>query len=200
MANSRLCSIPDCGKPHDSHGFCRPHYARWKRHGNPLAGRQTSPGEPKAHYQNVVLAYEGEDCLVWPYYGAGNGAYALIYWGGKLQLVHRLVCEAINGPAPTSGHQAAHLCGNGHLGCVSPRHLTWKTKSENQMDKLTHGTMAHGDRNAKSKLTADSVCQIRQLSGRLSQRELGKMFGVSQTAIGSVLRGKTWSHVPDANC
>jgi len=39
MATSRVCSIPDCGKPHRAHGWCVLHYKRWLRHGDPCAGR-----------------------------------------------------------------------------------------------------------------------------------------------------------------
>lgn len=38
MANPKLCSIPDCGKPAYGHGWCSAHYSRWYRHGDPLAG------------------------------------------------------------------------------------------------------------------------------------------------------------------
>ncbi|MGH3614418.1 MAG: hypothetical protein ACRDRK_17880 [Pseudonocardia sp.] len=33
----RLCAIPGCGRPHLARGWCRPHYVRWQRHGDPLA-------------------------------------------------------------------------------------------------------------------------------------------------------------------
>lgn len=38
MANTRLCSIPDCGKPVyiKSRGWCKAHYSRWQKYGDPL--------------------------------------------------------------------------------------------------------------------------------------------------------------------
>lgn len=39
MATLRICSIPDCDKPAKQKGWCWSHYARWHRHGDPLAGR-----------------------------------------------------------------------------------------------------------------------------------------------------------------
>lgn len=36
MANA-TCSIDDCEKPVKGWGWCRAHYERWKRHGDPLA-------------------------------------------------------------------------------------------------------------------------------------------------------------------
>jgi len=35
----KQCSIDGCNKTHKSRGYCRSHYERWQRHGNPLAGR-----------------------------------------------------------------------------------------------------------------------------------------------------------------
>lgn len=32
------CSIPDCPRPRAARGWCRPHWKRWSRHGDPLAG------------------------------------------------------------------------------------------------------------------------------------------------------------------
>ncbi|QZT60932.1 hypothetical protein [Mycolicibacterium austroafricanum] len=34
-ASTRLCSIPERGRPHDARGWCRTHYTRWQRHGDP---------------------------------------------------------------------------------------------------------------------------------------------------------------------
>lgn len=36
MAITRICSIPDCGKPHKGRGFCGTHLLRLRTHGDPL--------------------------------------------------------------------------------------------------------------------------------------------------------------------
>jgi len=33
--SQRTCSIERCGKPHNSHGWCKEHYDRYLRHGDP---------------------------------------------------------------------------------------------------------------------------------------------------------------------
>ena len=33
----RACVVPDCGRAHYGHGYCRAHHARWLRHGDPRA-------------------------------------------------------------------------------------------------------------------------------------------------------------------
>lgn len=32
----RICSVEGCDLPHDARGWCRVHYGRWRRHGDPL--------------------------------------------------------------------------------------------------------------------------------------------------------------------
>ena len=31
------CTLSGCVRPHHAHGYCRPHYVRWQRHGDPRA-------------------------------------------------------------------------------------------------------------------------------------------------------------------
>lgn len=192
MATSRLCSIPDCGKPHRCKGYCVAHYQRFRLYGDPLAGgaerrpqsheceiegcggspigrnlcarhygkwlrygtpfggtsMKTPRGALSTFIQQVVLTYQGEECLLWPYSTAGNG-YGAFYQNGRTTYVHRFVCAEVNGPAPTPKHQVAHSCGKGHLGCVAPSHLRWATKKENEHDKFLHGTRVPSIRSSK---------------------------------------------------
>ena len=40
-----ICTLDNCREPHEAKGYCANHYRRWKRWGDPYAGRQsTSPG------------------------------------------------------------------------------------------------------------------------------------------------------------
>jgi hypothetical protein len=56
--------------------------------------------------------------------------------------VHRMVCEAFHGPAPTLTHHAAHWDGNRKNNI--PNNLRWATCSENHADKIRHGTTNRG--------------------------------------------------------
>jgi hypothetical protein len=194
MANSnRICSIPDCGKPHRARGFCFMHYQRHRDHGDPLAGRVPN-GEALKFYSEVVLRHDGLDCLIWPFNMNPNG-YGSMDVNGKKRIVSRLLCEDVNGPPPTPEHEAAHSCGKGHLGCVTKGHLAWKTSKENKADMLTHGTINRGTRNGQSKLTEDQAREILSLKGKNTVRELSSQFGVSPMVVSRIQNGKSWAWI-----
>jgi len=129
----------------------------------------------------------GDDCLIWPF--GGNNGYGTFSLNGKQYYAHRFMCELVHGPAPEGNYHAAHSCGRGHLGCVHPHHLSWKTVSQNQFDRAQHGTQNAGK---YGKLTDKQAAEIRALRGAMPQREIAAMFGVSRSTISWVMTGKTW--------
>lgn len=133
------CTVSGCGKKVIARGWCLSHYSRWINNGDPLGGR-IPHGETQRFYEVSVRSFVGQDCLIWPY-GRSVSGYGLAVVDGKGRYVHRLACAHINGPPPTPKHQAAHSCGNGHLGCCNPRHLRWATTKENSKDRELHGTL-----------------------------------------------------------
>lgn len=191
MATQSICKIDDCDKPVYGHAMCKSHWRKWRKEQGP-AGTQPARGELQEYLEQVVLTCISEECLIWPYSGNGRG-YGKITYGDKRQYVHRLVCEIVNGPAPSPRHQAAHGCGKGHLGCVNPRHISWLTPEENQADKLRHGTHQLGEQNAMSKLTPDDIKKIRALRGEKTQAEIGRMFGIHQVQVSRIHRKARWS-------
>lgn len=153
--------------------------------------KAAKPGEPTRYLCEVIINQESDECLIWPYARNGDG-YGFVKIQGKLSLAHRAVCKIVHGEPPSLRHQAAHSCGNGHLGCVNKRHLSWKTAAENNADKIDHGTHCLGHRNGKAKLTLDQVAEIKSLAGEKSQYAIAAMYGVSQFAIARVLRGVSY--------
>jgi hypothetical protein len=174
-------------------GYCRVHYNRIRRYGDPKAG-PTFNGEPAEYFLNSVVPYTGAGCLFWPYGKDGDG-YGAVRIDGKQRIVSRLTCELKNGPPPTPKHEAAHSCGNGHLGCVNPHHLSWKTSAENQADKTKHGTLPQGERHGSAKINDNQAREIIGLKGILPRSEIAKRYGLSPVTIGDIHRGKTWRNV-----
>lgn len=193
MATKRICSIPECGKPHNSKGFCVKHYKRLCRYGDALGG-STEKGDPLKFYNDIVLKYDGEECLTWPY-ALNRDGYGAMTIDGKTSAVSRFLCEDFNGKAPSSKHVAAHECGNGHLECVSKRHISWKTQAENQADRILHGTHSRGERNSNSKLTEQQVKEILSLEGKETRRVIADRYGVTPAAIYCIHARLNWRWV-----
>ncbi|MGY2995487.1 hypothetical protein ACVWWD_004294 [Mesorhizobium sp. URHB0026] len=187
------CSIEGCGRPISVklRGWCEAHYSRWRRYGDPLAG-VTPNGEPQRFYNEVVLTFTGSDCLTWPY-GRDSHGYGRMKRNGRPTLVSRIVCEEVHGAPPSPSHEAAHSCGNGHLGCVASGHLSWKTTKENAADRIVHGTHRSGERHGRAKLTESDVHKIRALKNvAVTQLETAKRFGVSRATVWSIQNGQNW--------
>lgn len=181
MANSRLCSIPGCGKPHHSNNYCRNHNARRRDHGDPLGGK-AAPGEP----MNWIIAHQnhqGDECLIWPYARTDKG-YAKYQNRGAYQVM----CEIAHGPRPSPEHESAHSCGKGPFACVHPQHLRWATRQENQSDRVEHGTLPVGEEWYNARLTSAEIAEIRNLGGQMRQVDIANMFGTSQSHVGRILR------------
>jgi hypothetical protein len=185
------CSISACCKPPYTKGYCRAHYARLLRHGDPLGGR-TSPGELLRWVHDVALHHTGDECLAWPFCKDEHG-YGRLWVSGKHVKATRYVCAIVNGPAPTGEHEAAHSCGKGHDGCIAPVHLEWKTPVENAADKLLHGTHNRGERCGTAKLTEPEAREILSLRGIESRRNLAERFMVSRATIGDIHTVRSWA-------
>lgn len=104
--------------------------------------------------------------------------------------IHRAVCELFNG-TPPAGYQCRHLDGNHTNNAAS--NLKWGTPTENNADKIIHGTDNSGERNSRSKLNWEAVKEIRnRVANGESQRSMCKIFNVSPMTISRVVRKELW--------
>lgn len=195
-ANFKPCSVFGCnGNSHwradGKRGWCARHYARWRAHGDPTAGR-TDIGLPARFLDEVALCFNGFSCLEWPF-GKSNNGYGTIRINRRKHFVHRLVCERVHGPAPANA-DAAHACGN--RSCVNPSHLRWATRQENMMDAQAHGTILGVNRGKRVKLRAEDIPAIRsKLSQGVSVAIIAAAYRVSEGCIYSIRSGKNWRWV-----
>lgn len=195
MATRGLCAVDGCGKPHYGASYCRNHHHRWKKHSSPVAG-PTANGEPLRWLQSKV-DWPTDECLIWPFARrAGNLApYGVLNFAGRREYAHRLMCIMAHGEPPPERPEAAHSCGNGHGGCVNPRHLRWDDKAGNAADRAKHGTENIGERNGQAKLTAVQVREIRALERREPQRVTAARFGISRQTVSDIRIGRRWPSV-----
>src|SRR6188508_309245 len=136
--------------------------------------------------------YEGDgDCLPYPYHRDIDGYPTPLYIKKVAIRPNRLMCELKNGPAPSPIHLVAHSCGKGHLGCINPNHMSWKTPKENSADMVLHGTSPVGEKNGTAKLSDEDARHIKTLlKQKIPQRELAAMFGVSQAVVNYINVGR----------
>lgn len=150
-------------------------------------------------FWSKVRPEPGDGCWLWT--GStvrGYGSFRLTRRGSERIArgvkAHRWSWEAHYGPI-AAGLHVCHRCDVPR--CVNPAHLFLGTALENQRDCKAKGRVPKGARRAGAKLTDDAVREVRSryAAGGVSQDALAAEMGVSQEAIGRVLRGKTWNHV-----
>lgn len=143
---------------------------------------------------DVVLPCVHDDCLTWPFARHESG-YGQVWHDGKVWATHRLVCTLAHGEPPTPKHEAAHTCGHGSDGCVNPNHLYWATPTQNQHDKIAHGTHNRGERSGLAKLDEWEVDYVRFMRGTVTQKELAAVFGIDRSTVSQIQTGARWAHV-----
>lgn len=142
-----------------------------------------NPGDSKLmNWIREHLSYPHDYCLIWPF-GRTRDGYGTIGREGKNLKAHRFICTLVHGEPPTPKHQAAHSCGRGADGCCNPRHIRWKTPSENTLEKPSR---------PRRKLTPDQVVEIRGLKGLERVQDTSERFGVTECNIRKIQSGKLW--------
>lgn len=151
--------------------------------------KQTSREWLHAH-----VNYNGPDCLIWPFsrQPTGYGAFSDRSTGEReTHYAHRYMCELVNGAPPDPIYEAAHSCGRGNDGCVDPRHLSWKTISENARDCRAHGTEKRNRWGWKGKMTRRQVDEIWSLKSRETQAVIAAKMNVSPSTVRDIFLGRT---------
>jgi hypothetical protein len=113
---------------------------------------------------------------------------------GRTQLVHKLVLEAFVGPRPRGNTVACH----GPLGpeVNTLENLRWDTQVSNLADRRKDGTMLHGSRHGMARLSEQDVLDIRKaLADGVSQRALGRLYGVTSSLIWRIHHRLLWTHI-----
>jgi len=140
----------------------------------PLKGSLLKPGVHRQGYLFVILFKEGKR---------------------KYCTVHRLVAIAFLGQQP-EGHVVCH--GSKGIKCNEATNLSWGTYKQNSgPDRLRDGTDKRGEKHHNAKLNEMQVRVIRRLleSKSMTQKEIAAIFGVTQSTIGYIKKGKRWQHL-----
>lgn len=138
----------------------------------------------------------GSECWLWTGSKTHFG-YGIMHIGPDAWVVHRISWVIHFGEIPP-GLYVLHRCDVPN--CVRPSHLWLGTYTDNNQDCLRKGRriMPKGECVASSKLTGEDVITIRNLfdTGKHSKAGIARMFGVTDTMIGNIIRRKWWRHIP----
>ena len=190
----RICSIDGCGKVHCAKGYCSAHYARNRLLGHPNSEKKL--GAPNGaiikwfdEIFNSLPWEKSDDCIIWPF-GKTSGGYG--YYASEKIGAHVYALSRHSGSSRPLNSHAAHdpkKCSS--RACVNPNHLRWATAKENQADRVSAGTDSRGSKCVTSKLTEEQVLRIRKDDRR--QIDIAKDYGIDQTNVSMIKRGKSWS-------
>ena len=148
------CSIEGCegtaNEPGSARGWCRSHYKRWMKYGDPLSGGPRHLRFPENLLQRMEPQSNGCIYYTGALYPDGYGALSV---RGKSMRAHRAAYEHFVGPIP-EGLDLDHRCHNEdeecrggvtcpHRRCVNWEHLAPATRRENLLASALTGPGAN---------------------------------------------------------
>lgn len=145
-------------------------------------------------------------CWIWTS-ALNESGYGMFGKGGRAIRAHRIMWEIHNGAIP-NGLFVLHTCDVPC--CVAIGHLFLGTNQDNVDDMMKKGRhrspdwgknseilrekACRGEAHKDAKFTEQEVLEIVAIyrRGGVTQRALGKMYGVNHTTIGGMIRGTSW--------
>jgi len=126
----------------------------------------------------------------WEWQWGKTGGYGQIGRDSKRYLVHRLVCDHFHGLPDHM--KSIHSCDN--PGCINPDHLRAGTQKENVRDAVIRNRWTRGEKNGRAKFTNKQAIEIknRYSAGDVTYKSLANEYGVSDTCIAFIVRGKRY--------
>lgn len=135
-----------------------------------------------------------DNCILSPFSINAESGYSYMGWNGEMYRAHRLMCILAHGEPSNQKLEASHSCHK--PACINPNHLSWKTHQENIRDKIANGTISQANRYGnKGKLKPHEVRMVRNLEGKKTQVEIGRIVGLSESAIRAICKRRTYSQV-----
>lgn len=190
MKQKKTCAVVGCTRPSRVRQMCDKHYRRLRSSGHPLAVRKTPNGAPRAWLAEQVASRDRSRCWEWPFATDGKG-YGVIRVRGSQTRACRFARE-LDGRPVAPGMLARHTCDNRI--CVNPDHILDGTYLDNSRDAMERGRVARGSRQHKAQLSeADVLEVVGRLRAGERHRAIAEHYGVSETAIAFISRGRSWS-------
>jgi hypothetical protein len=151
---------------------------------------------PHVNYRSEVI--EDGWTILKPQNSPYGHKYVRVFYSGKYRArgIHRYVVEAFKGPCPP-GMECLHIDGDASNNRLD--NLRWGTPTENQNDRLRHGTSNRGSKSAAAKLTEEDVREILAASAAGERGCLiAKRFGIASQTVCNIIKGRRWPSVHEA--
>ncbi len=195
----RLCDLPECDERHFALGYCRLHWRRFKRKGDPRDAGQLRNATAEQRFAIKFHRGAPDECWEW-IAGRGPDNYGIFWAGDRYPSgqpvtvgAHRYAYLTFIGPIP-QGHEVCHSCDNPP--CVNPAHLYTDTHANNSARswKLGRNKGMPGEMNGRAKLTAEDVRHIRETyTGKRGELVgFARRYEVATITIANVLARKSW--------
>jgi hypothetical protein len=138
-----------------------------------------------------------DDCIILT---NSSGKRQHVRWEGVHMTASRAVWMAAHGDPGED--DVLHTCngGSGESGCINIRHLYLGDASDNAQDRGQSQRQVWGEKHHKHVLTEETAAEVlRRYKPRdlvNSGKALAAEFGVTPSAISSLVTGKTWPLLP----
>lgn len=150
-----------------------------------------------ARFWNKVDRRGPDECWLWLAAPQKDG-YGAFHLDDQKVAAHRIAWMIKHPRVSAEGMCVCHTCDV--RSCVNPAHLFLGTHQENVADRHAKGRSSppKGSANGQSKLDERTVREMRIIYARggISQCELGKRYGITQSVTHALLHRRTWKHVP----
>ena len=131
----RGCDIENCSNKHLANGYCKKHYQRFIRHGDPhITRNRNTRGLSISEKLESFSAKDASGCIIWQ--GSTSAGYGAVRVNGKTRKTHRLSYEEYVGAIP-AGMCVCHKCDTPL--CINPDHLFIGTHDDNMKDMVAKG-------------------------------------------------------------
>lgn len=128
------CAVTGCSREAIARGWCKSHWQKWKRNGDPLV---TKIATAEMHDLSRLLRSVRKEESCWTWTGASTtGGYGQLKVRSQRLLAHRFSYVIHHGAIP-EGMEIDHTCSNPK--CVNPDHLEPVTAKENTQRTIDRG-------------------------------------------------------------
>jgi hypothetical protein len=143
-------------------------------------------GRIRSLYKNIVLK---------PQLSKNDYLHVILYKNKfkYTKTIHVIVAKTFI-PNPLNLPEVNHIDGNKNNCAVT--NLEWSTKSDNAKHAYRIGLKtAKGENNGQARLTNSEVIEIRELKGKLTQREIAQIYNVTRQLISCIHLNKNWKNI-----